>query len=247
MHYIGASTKMYLGYAASLEWLHAIRRIIDTRPGVEGEVQAFVIPSFPLLESALSILDSSDVWVGAQDCAWGGGALTGEVSPALLAEMGVRLVEIGHSERRSLFGETEDVVRRKTRAALQAGLTPLLCVGEDARTEPEHAAATCRDQVLSAVDGAELERVILAYEPVWAIGASEPAAPAYANQVIAALRRLLAESCRGARARIIYGGSAGPGLLPRLHEADGLFLGRFAHDPANFEAVLDDALGCIGG
>lgn len=237
--YIGVSTKMYLGYQQSLRWLSEVRAVVDARPALGREVRVFVIPSFPGLAAAGEILAGSPVLLGAQNCAWGDGPLTGEVSPGMLAELGVSLVEIGHAERRALFGEDDGVVARKVRAAVDAGLTPLLCIGEQARTGPEEAAAVCLAQVRAAVAGDEalVRRLVLAYEPVWAIGADRPAAPDYVNEVAALIREGLGAACP-----VIYGGSAGPGLLPQLPAVDGLFLGRFAHDAGNLGRVLDEAL-----
>jgi triosephosphate isomerase len=238
--WIGVSTKMYLGYDASLAWLRQVRDIVAHRPELVsgGPVQLFLIPSFPVLDAARVLLADVPVHLGAQNCSWGDGPLTGEVSPAMLAELGVRLVEIGHAERRALFAEDDAVVARKAAAALVAGVTPLLCVGERERSTPQEAAAFCARQVLSAqVDPAS---VILAYEPVWAIGAPAPAPADYVNATITALRGEFKGTPE--KVQVVYGGSAGPGLLRQLHAADGLFLGRFAHDPANLGKVLDEAL-----
>jgi len=239
--YVGVSTKMYLGYQASLRWLSEVRSVVDERPGLAGKspVRVFVIPSFPVLETAGRILAGSPVLLGAQNCAWGDGPLTGEVSPGMLAELGVTLVELGHAERRKLFAEDDAVVARKVRAAVGHSLTPLLCIGEPDRLDAGAAAAFCVGQVRSATDGdpALLSRLVLAYEPVWAIGAQEPAPPQHVNAVLAQIRAELGADCP-----LIYGGSAGPGLLPQLPAADGLFLGRFAHDAANLGRVLDEAL-----
>ncbi|MDQ0770476.1 triosephosphate isomerase [Pseudarthrobacter defluvii] len=243
--YIGVSTKMYLGYQASLRWLSEVRSVVDDRPGLgtnsakDFAVRVFVIPSFPVLEPAARILAGSPVLLGAQNCAWGDGPLTGEVSPGMLAELGVSLVEIGHAERRKLFAEDDAVVARKVRAAVGHSLTPLLCIGEADKLDAGAAAAFCVQQVRAATDGdpALLSSLLLAYEPVWAIGAQEPAPPEHVNAVLAHIRAELGRDCP-----LIYGGSAGPGLLPLLPAADGLFLGRFAHDAANLGRVLDEAL-----
>jgi triosephosphate isomerase len=242
--YVGVSTKMYLGYQASLRWLSEVRSIVDDRPGLADSVQGapvrvFVIPSFPVLEPAGRILAGSPVLLGAQNCAWGDGPLTGEVSPGMLAELGVSLVEIGHAERRKLFAEDDAMVARKVRAAVGHSLTPLLCIGEPDRLDAGAAAAFCVEQVRAATGGDTdlLSRLVLAYEPVWAIGAQEPAPPQHVNAVLAQIRAELGPGCP-----LIYGGSAGPGLLPQLPAADGLFLGRFAHDAANLGRVLDEAL-----
>ncbi len=239
--YIGVSTKMYLGYQASLRWLSEVRAVVDARPALAAGpgIRVFIIPSFPVLAQAKTIFAGSPVLLGAQNCAWSDGPLTGEVSPGMLAELGVSLVEIGHAERRAMFGEDDDVVARKVRGAVDAGLTPLLCIGEPGRVSPEEAAGFCLRQVHSAAGGDDplIPRLVLAYEPVWAIGADRPAEPAYVNAVVELIRERLASACP-----VIYGGSAGPGLLPQLTAADGLFLGRFAHDAANLGRVLDEAL-----
>lgn len=238
---------MYLGYRQSLAWMDGIRQEVLARPALAGAVQTFVAPSFPVLESAQRIFSGTGVTLGAQNCSTGDGALTGEVSPGLLAEIGVGLVEIGHAERRSLFGEDDATVARKVSAALAAGLTPLLCIGEPERSSVGEAAQFCRAQVESALPRSTgTDALILAYEPVWAIGAPAPAPTDYVNDVVTRLREQLSPGSGEAGARIIYGGSAGPALLPRLDAVDGLFLGRFAHDPRNFGLVLDEALAGSG-
>lgn len=247
--YIGVSTKMYLGYHQSLTWLEGVRRELLARSaGAQDfggrDVIPFVAPSFPVLESAARILEGTGCQLAAQNCSAADGALTGEVSAGMLAEVGVRIVEIGHAERRSGFGEDDGVVAAKVRAATAAGLTPLLCVGELEHGTAQAAAAQCLRQIAAALGtGTESSidpaAVLLAYEPVWAIGAAEPACPDHVNSVLEIIREQLTEP--GSPVVLIYGGSAGPGLLPRLPEADGLFLGRFAHAPANFGAVLDEA------
>jgi triosephosphate isomerase len=241
---VGVSTKMYLGYRDSLDWLERLRHEVDTRPALAaGRVVPFVIPSFPVLPAAARLVTGSPLLLGAQNCGWADGAWTGEVAPSMLAELGVRLVEIGHAERRRHFGEDDAMVALKTRAADDAGITPLLCVGEIERGEPDAAADYVYRQIESAVntDWSLAARLAVAYEPVWAIGAAEPADAAYVSDVVRGLRGRLA-SAGTPELPIIYGGSAKPGLLPTLEGVSGLFLGRFAHDPANFGRVLDEAL-----
>ncbi|MFJ5699871.1 triose-phosphate isomerase family protein [Arthrobacter sp. NPDC093139] len=253
--HVGVSTKMYLGYRDSLRWLGELHREVDTRPAlVAGRVVPFVIPSFPMLPAAAEILAGSPVLLGAQDCGWADGPWTGEVSPSLLSELGVRLVEIGHAERRRHFGEDDAMIALKVKAADDAGLTPLLCVGEETAgpgsgTEPgagssaETAASFVYGQIQAATGGDwELaSRLVIAYEPVWAIGAAEPASAGYVSDAVKHLRaRLAVHGLAGLP--VIYGGSAKPGLLPTLDGVSGLFLGRFAHEAANFGKVLDEAL-----
>ncbi|MDR6507163.1 triose-phosphate isomerase family protein [Arthrobacter oryzae] len=254
--YVGVSTKMYLGYRESLAWLERLRHEADSRPSLAaGRVVPFVIPSFPVLPGAAALLADSPLILGAQNCGWADGPWTGEVAPSMLAELGVRLVEIGHAERRAHLGESDAMVALKVRAADGAGLTPLLCVGEDsagtgaagASADAGAAARFVYRQIEAAVGGdwALASRLIIAYEPVWAIGAAEPADASYVSGVVSHLRARLA--VHGLPdLPVIYGGSAKPGLLPRLGGVSGLFLGRFAHDAANFGRVLDEALQIAG-
>ncbi len=242
--YVGVSTKMYFGHQQTIDWLDRVAAELDARPGLAASgVVPFVIPSFPLIPAALDRLSSRGVSIGAQTVSWGEGALTGEVSAALLAEMGVSLVEIGHAERRRLCGETDAIVAQKVAAAQAVGLHSLLCVGELERGDPDAAVAFCFAQVEAAIreDVGALPSLMVAYEPVWAIGSDRPADPDYVVAVITGLRTELARLADDVPP-IIYGGSAGPGLLRELPAADGLFLGRFAHDPVRFGRVLDEAV-----
>jgi len=156
-------------------------------------------------------------------------------------------VEVGHAERRRLFGETDETVADKVDAALRNSLAPFLCVGETERMPAAQAASACIAQVQSALSVAEkagaIESIVVAYEPEWAIGAEESASAEHIREVGGLLRDWLAAHPLVATGRVIYGGSAGPGLLGRLGASvDGLFLGRFAHDPAALARVLDEAL-----
>jgi triosephosphate isomerase len=236
--HVGISTKLYLSYSESLTWIAAVADIAREHPAVQdGRVSVFVAPSTPLVDAAVRALRGTNVIVSAQDVSrFSSGAYTGETGAPMLAEIGVGMAEIGHAERRALFGETSEVIRAKVAVAQDAGLTPLLCVGETERSGPAAAAAFCLGQLRDADRGP----LVIAYEPVWAIGAAEPAGPDHVRATVAAIRRGLPEALRGSP--IIYGGSAGPGLLERLRpEVDGVFLGRFAHDPANVSTVLDEA------
>ena len=238
---VGVSLKMYFGHAQTLDWIARVAELARRHPAVQnGAVEVFVIPSFVSLAASVSALDDTPVVVGAQDVATeDAGAFTGEVSGVELFEVGARVVEVGHAERRALFGETDEIVSAKTAAALRNGLTPVLCVGEKTRSTAEIAAVECLRQLDSALEGAPDGRVIVAYEPVWAIGAAEPAEPAYVRAVCARLHAAVADRPSSA---VIYGGSAGPGLLTELgDDVDGIFLGRFAHDTDALGRVLDEA------
>lgn len=242
---IGISTKMYLGYETSKSWLGVVAALAGASDEVQkGQVELFVAPSFPVLETTLGLTRGTPIQVAAQNASdQDAGALTGEVSPAFLAEMGVHMVEIGHAERRRLFAEDDRIVARKVAGAQRNGLRPLLCVGEEVQTTPQEAAERCLEQVQNAKIDSHSTTPVLAYEPVWAIGAPQPANPEYICAVADHIRKEL-----GAELTLLYGGSAGPGLLPRLYPyINGLFLGRFAHDPRNIALILEEAKQLVGG
>ncbi|WP_110590049.1 triose-phosphate isomerase family protein [Microbacterium suaedae] len=238
---VGVSLKMYFGHERARSWFDAVAARARSHPAVtSGAVTLFVTPTYLQVLPAVDAFRGTPVRVGGQDVAAADeGAFTGEVSAAELAEVGASIAEIGHAERRRLFGETDAVVAEKTRAALRAGLTPLLCIGEEEQADPARAAELSVRQLRAAIGDAEDGPVIVAYEPVWAIGAPEPAGEDHVRIVARALRAALADRPGSA---VIYGGAAGPGLLTTLGDAvDGVFLGRFAHDPDALLAVLDEA------
>lgn len=244
---LGVSLKMYFGYQRTLDWCATVAAQIEQLAQVRsGAVEVFIIPSFPMLAPALQIL-AGTAQVGAQNLFWEDeGAYTGEVSPAVLKEMGCQVVEIGHAERRRYFSETDQNIADKTAAAWRNFLTPVLCLGEAHDNGIEHAVQVCMQQLQASLTTARHAGLqgdlILAYEPQWAIGASQPASPDYIGEVCLGLKSRLATEGLD-RARVIYGGSAGPGLLTQLGaRVDGLFLGRFAHDPAAFQSILDEAV-----
>ncbi|MEN5074107.1 triose-phosphate isomerase family protein [Isoptericola cucumis] len=234
---VAVSLKAYLGAADTERWLAQVR---DAAPA-GGDVELAVLPTFPLLPTAARVLAGTSVAWGAQDVAPGAhGAQTGEVTAALLAELGCRLAVVGHAERRATFHEDDDVVRAKVARLAEAGVTPLLCVGEERQAGPHEAAALAVAQLESALRDAEPREVVVGYEPVWAIGAPRPAPAAHVVAVAHALRDRL--DGLGVEGRVVYGGAAGPGTLTALRGAvDGVFLGRFAHDVAALRDVLDEA------
>lgn len=246
---LGVSLKLYLDVAATAEWAKAVAKIAHEHPGVQaGLVRIFVLPSLPAVAVTQQALDGTGVQVGAQDLHWEDrGAFTGGVSGADLYEVGCRLVEVGHAERRDIFGEDEATVRAKLAAAVRNNLVPVLCVGETEQVSPRVAAELCVNQLDSALAGTADHpagtELIVAYEPVWAIGGSEPAESDRVRYVTAALREYLVQQTWLASSTVIYGGSAQRGLLTDLGSSvDGLFLGRFAHDPSDLAAIVDEAL-----
>jgi triosephosphate isomerase len=245
---IGVSLKMYFGHEQTVRWCRAVADIAATHPAVRDDhVTLVVLPSSLYLAEVADIFAGTPVAIGGQDLFWADeGAFTGEVSGKQLRELGCGYAEIGHAERRRIFGETDTMIAAKTAAAFRNGLTPILCVGEALRSNPAGAARHCRAQLDSAlleVHGAAARPLVVAYEPHWAIGAEEPASPEYVAKTCAALRDHLDSQPNFAGSRVIYGGSAGPGLLSELKgSVDGLFLGRFAHNPSALELVLTEAL-----
>lgn len=242
---LATSLKMYLDHDQTLEWTRRVRAIAaDSAAANHGRAELVVFPSFPSLPETARILTDAPVAVGAQNmAAAAAGAYTGEVSAATLAQVGCTYVEIGHAERRRYFAETPAQVRQKVTLAVEYGLTPLLCVGEDQRSTAADAAATCIAQTQAAISALPRSQdfsLVLAYEPEWAIGATDSADPAYIREVAAHINHWLRQH-ELHRTRLIYGGSAKPGLLSDLgEEVCGLFLGRYAHDPQALSTILDE-------
>ncbi|KAK1983285.1 triosephosphate isomerase [Colletotrichum cereale] len=243
---IGLSTKMYFPLQRTLDFIAAVQAELKSfPPHTFDNVDIFFIPDFVSLHPVSQALKSSPVPIrlGAQDCHWDDfGAFTGEVSPAVLSETGVTIVEVGHAERRRLFGETDEVVAKKAAAASRNGMAPLICIGEKTEGDLEVALSECKTQIdQSLADVPDSAEVIIAYEPVWAIGASQPASEDHVIKVVKGIRSLESVKKRTGTTRVIYGGSAGPGLFERLGEAvDGLFLGRFGHDVPRFLKTVSE-------
>jgi len=210
-----------------------------------GDVEVSVCVPAPYLGQVSTLLAASPIAWGAQDCSsHDSGAYTGEVSAAMLAEFGCRHVIVGHSERRALHAESDLLVAEKARAALRHGLVPIVCVGE---TLAEREAGATEDVVarqLAAVTsllGADTDRIVVAYEPVWAIGTGRTASPEQADAVHSFLRDRLAEASAGSGAvRILYGGSVkadnAAQLFGRPH-IDGGLIGGASLKAADFAAI----------
>ena len=210
-------------------------------------IQRFVIPPFTAVREVKAMLAETDVKVGAQNMHWADrGAWTGEVSPVMLADCGLDIVELGHSERRAFFGETDETVGLKTEAAVRHGLIPLICIGETAEDkEADRADAVLRTEVEGALgrlnDEQKGAEILLAYEPVWAIGEKGvPSPPDYADDRQAKIIEV-AEGVLGRKVPCLYGGSVNPGnaaeLIARPH-VDGLFIGRSAWDVEGYLDIL---------
>ena len=223
-------------------------------PLVERETHAEVVicPPFVNLAAAVEAAGAGNIEIGAQDVFWlKEGAYTGEVSAPMLAAIGCRWVIIGHSERRQYFGETEETVLKKTVAALDAGLTPIVCVGErleqrQAGTEEAVLAAQFAGG-LSGLSAEQFARVVMAYEPVWAIGTGKTATPDTAAEAHRFLRARIGEKFgpeAAARCRILYGGSVKPDNIQALmaeDELDGALVGGASLDADSFASIVAGA------
>jgi triosephosphate isomerase len=216
-----------------------------------GKALAAVCVPAPYLQQCADALAGTKLAWGAQDVSHhASGAYTGEVAASMLADFACRYVIVGHSERRAYHGETDALVAQKTLAALSAGLTPIVCVGETlAEREAEQTNVVVSKQmsaVLELLDDAALERIVVAYEPVWAIGTGKTATPAMAQEVHAQLRsQLRARSAAAADAvAILYGGSMKPENAAELMaqpDIDGGLIGGAALKAADFLAIIDAA------
>ena len=244
--WLGVSLKMYFSYQQTLTWCRDVAELARRHPAIQqGEVGLFVLPAYPAIPAVAEIFADTPVRFGGQDvCQAENGAWTGEVSASMLQELGCSLAEIGHAERRRHFHEDKTQIAAKVAMSLRHGLTPVLCIGEEQEGEPAQAIALCQQQLAEALDNAGQQglqgSVFFAYEPQWAIGAPQPAPDSYIRAVCAGLRDL--QTPDGIDLQVIYGGSAGPGLIQRLAcDVDGLFLGRFAHDPKALAQIVDEA------
>lgn len=260
------SLKMYFTPTRTLDYLRALLDPKNdiVRPQNRSRLLLALIPDFLTVHPCSMIVKQQyedltttttdpclppPFLLGAQDCFWDNlGPYTGEISPQCLREMSVAIVELGHAERRAIFHETDEDVARKAAAASAQGLVPLVCVGEVASPGPVaseavgNAVRECEVQVnavLQAIPGHA--PVIFAYEPVWAIGKPEPAGVDHIAGVVQGIRAVVGK--REGDVRVLYGGSAGPGLWGEggLGKAvDGMFLGRFAHEVDGVRKVVDE-------
>lgn len=239
--------KMHGTRAANAE---LIRKLLPALQGVEG-VQIAICPPLPYLAQVCELLEDTPVALGAQNLSERTeGAFTGEVSAEMLIDVGCNYALVGHSERRSLYGETDALVAMKFQAALRANLVPVLCLGEtihQRRAGNTNAVIGAQLRaVLQQVGIAQLARGVIAYEPVWAIGTGETASPAQAQAVHRHIRQLLAEHdpITAARIPLLYGGSVKAENAAELFEQvdiDGGLIGGASLDPAAFGAICKAA------
>jgi triosephosphate isomerase len=242
--YIAGNWKMYKTIAEARAFVSDFRPRVEALDGVEI---GLCVP-FTALAATVEACEGSVIKVLAQNMHQEPeGAFTGDVSAPMLTEIGVDGVVLGHSERRQYFGETDRALQEKVPAALAAGLEPILCVGEsEEEREGGETERRLRHQVqegLEKVAPDDLARVVIAYEPIWAIGTGKVATPEQAQEAIAFVRALVADRSpeQAKRTRILYGGSVKPdnaGELLALADVDGALVGGASLDPESFAAII---------
>ena len=244
---IAGNWKMNKTPAEAKELITAIAPLVK-----DAACEVVACTPFVDLSAAQEAANGTNIQIGAENCHWAkSGAFTGEISAEMLASMGVKIVIIGHSERRQYFGETDVTVHDRVRAALDAGLTVILCVGETLeQREQGITSELCALQTKIALGGVseeELKRVIIAYEPVWAIGTGKTAAAQQANEVCASIRGTIKElysDAAGDGITIQYGGSmnaANAAELLAQPDVDGGLIGGASLKPADFAVIVEAA------
>jgi L-erythrulose 1-phosphate isomerase len=243
--WVGTSWKMNKTLTEALAYADGLK----AADGASHErVRRFIVPSFTVVREVKARLAGTSVMVGAQNMHWeDAGAWTGEVSPLMLTDCNLDVVELGHSERREFFNETDEAVGKKTEAAVRRGLVPIVCIGETlAQRQAGEADAVLRRQVEKALAPLSAEQhkaeILIAYEPVWAIGVNGiPATIDYANARHEKIADVAA-GMLGRRVPILYGGSVNAGNCAELiaqPDIDGLFIGRSAWTVEGYLDILD--------
>lgn len=244
---IAGNWKMYKLLGEAVDTALALKPLVANA----NHCEVVIAPVFTALKTVADRLEGSNIRVAAQDCSTETdfGAHTGEVTAAMLKDVGCSHVIIGHSERRQFYGETDGSVNLKTKAAIKSGLAPIVCVGEMlAEREAGRAEEVVRTQLVSGLEGltvTDLERIIIAYEPVWAIGTGKTATPEQAQEMHGYIRRTVSETHgeEAARSlRILYGGSVKPDNIASLMEqpdVDGALVGGASLEAESFAKIVN--------
>jgi triosephosphate isomerase (TIM) len=238
--------KMYKTPAETVQFFEKFRPLVEKASNRE----IVICPPFTNLAAAVDAAKGSNISVGSQNIAWAKeGAFTGEISGAMINAVGATYAIIGHSERRQYFGETDATVLKRTVAALEAGLNPIVCVGERLEEresgKTEALLTTQFEGGIAGLTPEQFARIVIAYEPVWAIGTGKTATPEIAedaHRVIRGLVRAKFGEQAAAAVRILYGGSVKPDNVKSLmakEEIDGVLVGGAALDPAGFAAIVN--------
>ncbi|MBM7540103.1 triose-phosphate isomerase [Amphibacillus cookii] len=226
--------------------------VADTKDKVpaQDKVDSIVCAPFPYLQALVSKAKGTDLAIAAQNMHFEeSGAFTGEVSPAMLKDLGVKYVVLGHSERREYFAETDETVNKKAHAAFEYGMTPIICVGETLeQREANQTMTLVADQVKKALSGLteeQVKQVVIAYEPIWAIGTGKTATSEQANEVCTHVRQTVVEAVSADAAeavRIQYGGSVKPGNIDELlaqSDIDGALVGGASLEADSFLKLVE--------
>ncbi len=234
---IAGNWKMFKTQAEAAEFLSAFLPLTESTPEKREIVLCVPFTDLPLLSKSLH---GSPVRLGAQNVHWAAeGAYTGEISSSMLTEFGVRYVVVGHSERRQYFGETDETVNKRILAAQSAGLIPILCVGETKeQRDAGQAEKVIAAQLATGLVGVDQQKLVIAYEPIWAIGTGDTCAATEANRIIGLIRSQL----RNQHVTIQYGGSVKPDNIDEImaqSEIDGALVGGASLDPSGFARIAN--------
>jgi triosephosphate isomerase len=245
---IAGNFKMFKTVAETVSYVNDLRSLIRGTRGVD----VAIAPPFTSLSAAAESAKGASIAVAAQNMHWEReGAFTGEISASMIRGAGATHVIIGHSERRTLFGETNESVNKKTHAAITGGLVPIVCIGETLDQRDRHETMGVLDRQikegLDRITGEQLSALVIAYEPVWAIGTGRNATPAQAGEAHFHIRQRLkqwfgldaSEKCR-----VLYGGSVKPDNIAKLiaePDVDGALVGGASLDPKSFFAIISGA------
>ncbi len=241
--WIGTSWKMNGTHA---ETLHYAQEILSSGITDHCDEHLFIIPPFPYIADLVRYFKQTNIMVGAQNMHWAdSGAWTGEISAGMLVDCGAGIVEIGHSERRQFFNETDDTVAHKVQTAIRYGLQPLVCVGESQEEyvngETGQVLTAQVTTALSMVGEAAIGRLLFAYEPIWSIGTGgTPADPTFANNQHILIKQVC-NALIGVSLEVVYGGSVDQEnchVLIQQDAIDGVFVGRAALNPIGFIAIV---------
>jgi triosephosphate isomerase len=244
---IAGNWKMYKLLGEAVETALALKPLVANA----NHCEVVIAPVFTALKTLCDRLEGSNVKVAAQDCSTEQkhGAQTGEVAADMIKDVGASHIIIGHSERRQFYGETDESVNKKTKACLAVGLTAIVCVGEMLNErEAGNAETVVKTQLVGALDGltvSDMERIIIAYEPVWAIGTGKTATPEQAQEMHEFIRRALAETQGKEVAeatRILYGGSVKPDNIKTLMaqaDVDGALVGGASLEATSFAQIVN--------
>jgi triosephosphate isomerase (TIM) len=244
---IAGNWKMYKLLGEAVDTALALKPLVANA----NHCEVVIAPVYTALKTVADRLEGSNIRVAAQNCAaeLKHGAHTGEVAADMLKDAGCSHVIVGHSERRQFYGDTDATVNQKTRSAIQAGLTAIVCIGESlSEREAGQASSVVQTQLIKGLDGltvADTARIIIAYEPVWAIGTGKTATPEQAQEMHGVIRRTVAENHGedvAAAIRILYGGSVKPDNIAELmsqEDVDGALVGGASLEAESFAKIVN--------